>query len=151
METTTLIMGVFAVITLSMVVIAFVNYTKTISLGEKITTLQQEREIEMINLDHEILAISERIANSGQSINVEHDKLYRHIDSRVDKAIDQVSRQISDVYRHIEDDKCGDISQGRVDSIVERILEEISNQLSEMNQRIDDISGKSGEKEILAD
>ena len=102
MEITSFILGVCAVIVIMMVVGTFVNYMKTMSLRKEINGL--EREIENLYRDLETTERQLYDFGSGldQNLRDELEKLYRHIDSRVDKTNDGVSQQISDVYRQLD-------------------------------------------------
>ena len=102
MEITSFILGVCAVIVIMMVVGTFVNYMKTMSLKKEINGL--EREIENLHRDLETKERQLYDFGSGldQNLRDELEKLYRHIDSRVDKTNDEVSHQISDIWRQLD-------------------------------------------------
>jgi cell division protein FtsL len=102
MEITSFILGVCAVIVLMMVVGTFVNYMATMSLKKEINGLQ--REIENLYRDLETKEHQLYDFGSGldQNLRDELEKLYRHIDSRVDKTNDGVSQQIADIYRQLD-------------------------------------------------
>jgi len=95
MEITSFILGVCAVIVLMMVVGTFVNYMTTMSLKKDIIGLQREIE----NLYRDLETKESQLYNFGNELNQnrvdEEEKLYRHIDSRVDKVVDNVSREIA--------------------------------------------------------
>ena len=95
MEITSFILGVCAVIVLMMVVGTFVNYLTTSSLKKEINGLQKEVE----NLHRDLETKESQLYNFGNELNQnrvdEEEKLYRHIDSRVDKVVDNVSREIA--------------------------------------------------------
>ena len=102
MEITSFILGVCAVIVLMMVVGTFVNYMTTMSLKKEINGLQ--REIEHLHRDLETKETQLYDFGSGldQNLRDELERLYRHIDSRVDKTNDGVSQQIADIYRQLD-------------------------------------------------
>jgi len=102
MEITSFILGVCAVIVIMMVVGTFVNYMKTMSLKKEINGLQ--REIENLYRDLETKEHQLYDFGSGldQNLRDELEKLYRHIDSRIDKTNDGVSQQIADIYRQLD-------------------------------------------------
>jgi len=95
MEITSFILGVCAVIVLMMVVGTFVNYLTTSSLKKEINGLQKEVE----NLHRDLETKESQLYSFGNDLNQnrvdEEEKLYRHIDSRVDKVVDNVSREIA--------------------------------------------------------
>ena len=95
MEITSFILGVCAVIVLMMVVGTFVNYLTTSSLKKEINGLQKEVE----NLHRDLVTKESQLYSFGNDLNQnrvdEEEKLYRHIDSRVDKVVDNVSREIA--------------------------------------------------------
>ena len=102
MEITSFILGVCAVIVLMMVVGTFVNYMTTMSLKKEINGLQKEVE----NLHRDLETKERQLYDFGsgldQNLRDELEKLYRHIDSRVDKTVDGVSQQIADIYRQLD-------------------------------------------------
>jgi len=102
MEITSFILGVCAVIVLMMVVGTFVNYMTTMSLKKEINGLQ--REIENLHRDLETKETQLYDFGNGldQTLRDELEKLYRHIDSRVDKTQDGISQQIADIYRQLD-------------------------------------------------
>jgi len=102
MEITSFILGVCAVIVLMMVVGTLVNYMTTMSLKKEINGL--EREIEHLHRDLETKETQLYDFGNSQDQNLrdELEKLYRHIDSRVDKTVVGVSQQISDIYRQLD-------------------------------------------------
>ena len=95
MEITSFILGVCAVIVLMMVVGTFVNYLTTSSLKKEINSLQKEVE----NLHRDLETKESQLYSFGNDLNQnrvdEEEKLYGHIDSRVDKVVDNVSREIA--------------------------------------------------------
>ena len=97
MEITSFILGVCAVIVIMMVVGTLVNYMTTMSLKKEINGLQKEDE----NLYRTLQDTEQQLYSFGngldQNLRDEIERLYRHIDSRVDKTNDGVSHQISDI------------------------------------------------------
>jgi predicted Holliday junction resolvase-like endonuclease len=95
MEITSFILGVCAVIVLMMVVGTFVNYMTTKSLKKEINTLQRQLEYTLLDMEKK----ESQLYTFGNDLNQnrvdEEEKLYRHIDSRVDKVVDNVSREIA--------------------------------------------------------
>jgi division protein CdvB (Snf7/Vps24/ESCRT-III family) len=95
MEITSFILGVCAVIVLMMVVGTFVNYLTTSSLKKEINTLQRQLEYTLLDMEKK----ESQLYTFGNDLNQnrvdEEEKLYRHIDSRVDKVVDNVSREIA--------------------------------------------------------
>ena len=102
MEITSFILGVCAVIVIMMVVGTFVNYMKTMSLKKEINGLKRENE----NLYRDLETTERQLYDFGsgldQNLRDELERLYRHIDSRVDKTNDGVSHQISDLWRQLD-------------------------------------------------
>jgi predicted RNase H-like nuclease (RuvC/YqgF family) len=102
MEITSFILGVCAVIVLMMVVGTFVNYMTTSSLKKEINSLQKEVE----NLYRDLETKESQLYNFGDELNQnrvdEEEKLYRHIDSRVDKVVDNVSREIAYLNKMVD-------------------------------------------------
>ena len=102
MEITSFILGVCAVIVIMMVVGTLVNYMATKSLREEINSLKREDE----NLYRTLQDTEQQLYSFGngldQNLRDEIERLYRHIDSRVDKTNDGVSHQISDIYRQLD-------------------------------------------------
>ncbi|MDA9016546.1 hypothetical protein N9H63_00970 [bacterium] len=102
MEITSFILGVCAVIVLMMVVGTFVNYLTTSSLKKEINGLQKEVE----NLHRDLETKESQLYNFGNELNQnrvdEEEKLYRHIDSRVDKVVDNVSREIAYLNKMVD-------------------------------------------------
>ena len=102
MEITSFILGVCAVIVLMMVVGTFVNYMTTKSLKKEINGLQKEVENLYRDLETKERQLYDFGSGLDQNLRDELERLYRHIDSRVDKTNDGVSHQISDVYRQLD-------------------------------------------------
>jgi predicted RNase H-like nuclease (RuvC/YqgF family) len=102
MEITSFILGVCAVIVLMMVVGTFVNYMTTMSLKKEINGLQKEVE----NLHRDLKTKESQLYSFGNDLNQnrvdEEEKLYRHIDSRVDKVVDNVSREIAYLNKMVD-------------------------------------------------
>ena len=93
MEITSFILGVAAVITLLMVVVMFMNYMEIKNLQKQIDILQ--------NIDEAIVRDSSAIKDVCINYSTELDrdlrgeleKLYRHIDSRVDKLEEKTKKE----------------------------------------------------------
>jgi len=102
MEITSFILGVCAVIVLMMVVGTFVNYLTTSSLKKEINGLQREIEHLHRDLETKETQLYDFGNSQDQNLRDELEKLYRHIDSRVDKTNDGVSHQIADIYRQLD-------------------------------------------------
>ena len=102
MEITSFILGVCAVILIMMVVGTLVNYMTTKSLREEINSLKREDE----NLYRTLQDTEQQLYSFGngldQNLRDEIERLYRHIDSRVDKTNDGVSQQIAGIYRQLD-------------------------------------------------
>ena len=85
MEITSFILGVAAVITILMVVVAFMNFMEIKNLHKQIDILQSIDESIIRDND----ALENRCINYTDQLNNniqrELENLYRHIDSRVDK------------------------------------------------------------------
>jgi len=94
METTSFILGVAAVITLVMVVVAFMNYMEIKNLQKQINILQ--------NIDQELLRNAESMENRcidystnlDRNVRDELEKLYRYIDSRTDKLEEKTKKEL---------------------------------------------------------
>ncbi len=94
METTSFILGVAAVITLVMVVVAFMNYMEIKNLQKQINILQ--------NIDQELLRNTESMENRcidystnlDRNVRDELEKLYRYIDSRTDKLEEKTKKEL---------------------------------------------------------
>ena len=95
MEITSFILGVCAVIVLMMVVGTFVNYMTTKSLKKEIDSLQKQLEYTQMELEKKETQLYDFGHNIDRNLRDEMEKLYRHIDSRVDKVVDNVSREIA--------------------------------------------------------
>jgi len=102
MEITSFILGVCAVIVLMMVVGTFVNYMTTKSLKKEINGLQKEVENLYRDLETKERQLYDFGSGLDQNLRDELERLYRHIDSRVDKTNDGVSHQISDLWRQLD-------------------------------------------------
>ena len=102
MEITSFILGVCAVIIIMMVVGTLVNYMTTMSLKKEINGLQKEDE----NLYRTLQDTEQQLYSFGngldQNLRDEIERLYRHIDSRVDKTNAGVSQHIADIYRQLD-------------------------------------------------
>ena len=102
MELTSFILGVCAVIVTMMVVGTFVNFMTTKSLQKELTNLQRDNENlyrELTNKEGQLYNFSNQL---DQNLRDELEKLYRHIDSRVDKTHDGMSNQIADLWRQLD-------------------------------------------------
>jgi len=94
MEITSFILGVAAVITILMVVVAFMNFMEIKNLQKQINILQ--------NIDEAIIrdnnALEHRSINYTDQLNTntqrELENLYRHIDSRVDKLEEKTKKEL---------------------------------------------------------
>jgi len=102
MELTSFILGVCAVIVIMMVVGTLVNYMATMSLKKEINALQRENENLYRELENKERLLYDFSSQSDQLIRDELEKLYRHIDSRVDKTQDGISHQIADIWRQLD-------------------------------------------------
>ena len=103
MEITSFILGVCAVIVLMMVVGTFVNYMTTTSLKKEINALQKQLEYTHMDMEKKETQLWDGLNNIDRNLRDEMEKIYRHIDSRVDKSVDAMSKHISDI--HVELDK----------------------------------------------
>ena len=95
MELTSFILGVCAVIVIMMVVGTFVNYMKTLSLTKEITDLQKQLEYTNIEMEKQIGQVYDFCNELNRSLVEDNQKLNRHIDSRVDKVVDNLSNEIA--------------------------------------------------------
>ena len=102
MELTSFILGVCAVIVIMMVVGTLVNYMTTMSLKKEVNALQRENENIYRDLETKERQLYDFSSQSDQLIRDELEKLYRHIDSRVDKTQDGISHQIADIWRQLD-------------------------------------------------
>ena len=105
MEITSFILGVCAVIVLMMVVGTFVNYLTTKSLKKEITDLQKQLEYTQMDLEKKESQLYDFGNNIDRNRIDEQEKIYRHIDSRVDKSVDGMSKHVSELYRLIDEQK----------------------------------------------
>ena len=101
MEITSFILGVCAVIVLMMVVGTLVNYMTTMSLKKEINSLQKQLEYTQMNLEKSENQLYDFGNNIDRNRIDEQEKIYRHIDSRVDKTVDGMTNHISDIYREL--------------------------------------------------
>lgn len=93
METTSFILGVAAVITLVMVVVAFMNYMEIKNLQKQINILQNIDEAIARDLDtreRSYINYADQLNNNTQQ---ELEKLYRYIDSRTDKLEEKTKKE----------------------------------------------------------
>jgi len=102
MEITSFILGVCAVIVIMMVVGTLVNYMTTKSLKEEINNLQKQLEYIQMDMEKKESQLYDFGNNIDRNRMDEQEKLYRHIDSRVDKAVDSLNGYISDVWRQLD-------------------------------------------------
>ena len=93
MEITSFILGVAAVITILMVVVAFMNFMEIKNLHKQIDILQSIDEAIIRDND----ALENRCINYTDQLNNniqrELENLYRHIDSRVDKLEEKTKKE----------------------------------------------------------
>ena len=102
MEITSFILGVCAVIVLLMVVGTFVNYLTTKSLKKEINLLQKELEYTHMDLEKRSSELYDFGNNIDRNCKEENERLYSHIDSRVDKTINIMSEHVSEIYRQLD-------------------------------------------------
>ena len=102
MEITSFILGVCAVIVIMMVVGTFVNYMTTKSLKKEINSLQKQLEYTLMDLEKKESQLYDFGNNIDRNRIDEQERLYRHIDSRVDKAVDGLSNNLADIYRELD-------------------------------------------------
>jgi ferric iron reductase protein FhuF len=102
MEITSFILGVCAVIVLMMVVGTFVNYMTTKSLKKEIDSLQKQLEYTNMEMEKKERVFWENINNIDRNRIDEQEKIYRLIDSRVDKVVDNVSREIAHLHQMVD-------------------------------------------------
>ena len=101
MEITSFILGVCAVIVIMMVVGTFVNYMTTMSLKKEINSLQKQLEYTQMDLEKKESQLYDFGNNIDRNRIDEQEKIYRHIDSRVDKVVDGMTNHISDIYKEL--------------------------------------------------
>jgi len=101
MEITSFILGVCAVIVIMMVVGTFVNYMTTMSLKKEINSIQKQLEYTQMDLEKKESQLYDFGNNIDRNRIDEQEKIYRHIDSRVDKVVDGMTNHISDIYREL--------------------------------------------------
>ena len=102
MEITSFILGVCAVIVIMMVAGTFVNYMTTMSLKKEINYLQKQLEYTQMDLEKKETQLYDFGHNIDRNLRDEMEKLYRHIDSRVDKAVDGLSNHTAEIYRELD-------------------------------------------------
>ena len=106
MEITSFILGVCAVIILLMVVGMFMNNMKIKSLKADLENFKMnqlyEAGIMRTKVNDNERATYDSISEVQRTVDIDNDKLYRHIDSRVDKTVDNISQAIADIYRTID-------------------------------------------------
>jgi len=93
METLSFILGVAAVITLVMVVVTFMNYMEIKNLNREIVNLQNVGESIWRELDNKERKLYDSSTEQDRNIREELEKLYRHIDSRVDKLEEKTKKE----------------------------------------------------------
>ena len=102
MEITSFILGVCAVIVIMMVVGTFVNYMTTTSLKKEINSLNENIQHLKREIERKDNQIWDGLNNTDRNLRDEMEKIYRHIDSRVDKSVDAMSKHISDIHREFD-------------------------------------------------
>ena len=102
MEITSFILGVCAVIVIIMVVGTFVNYMTTTSLKKEINSLQKQLDFVQIDMEKKESEFWHNINNVDSNRIDEQEKIYRLIDSRVDKVTDNVSREIAHLHQMVD-------------------------------------------------
>jgi hypothetical protein len=106
MELTSFILGVCAVIMLLMVVGMFINNTQIKSLKADLENFKinqlYEAGIMRTKVNDNERETYNSISEVQRTLSLDNDKLYRHIDSRVDKTVDNVEQQLADIYRTID-------------------------------------------------
>lgn len=95
MELTSFILGVCAVIVLMMVVGTFVNYMTTMSLKKEINSLCKQLDYTNMEMEKQISQVYEFCNELNRNLSDDNQKLHRHIDSRVDKVVDNISHEIA--------------------------------------------------------
>lgn len=105
MELTSFILGVCAVIVVMMVVGTFMNYLTTKSLKKEITDLHKQLEYVHLDMEKKETQLWDGLNNIDRNRIDEEEKIYRHIDSRVDKSVDGISKHVSELYRLIDEQK----------------------------------------------
>jgi len=79
----------------------FVNYMTTMSLKKEINYLQKQLEYTQMDLEKKESQLYDFGNNIDRNRIDEQEKIYRHIDSRVDKVVDGMTNHISDIYREL--------------------------------------------------
>lgn len=102
MEITSFILGVCAVIAVMMVVGTFVNYMRTVSLKKEINSLQKEVENLYRDLETKESQLYSYCNELNQNRVDEQEKLYRHIDSRVDKMSVNIRYELNDLHQMVD-------------------------------------------------
>lgn len=106
MELTSFILGVCAVIMLLMVVGMFMNNMKIKSLKADLENFKMnqlyEAGIMRTKVNDNEREVFSSISELERTLSLDNDKLCRHIDSRVDKTVDNISQQLADIYRTID-------------------------------------------------
>lgn len=102
MELTSFILGVCAVIVIMMVVGTFVNYMTTVSLKKEINSLRKELEYTNMEMEKQITQVYDFCNELNRNLVEDNQKLNRHIDSRVDKVVDNLSREIGYINQMVD-------------------------------------------------
>jgi hypothetical protein len=148
MELTSFILGVCAVIMLLMVVGMFINNTQIKSLKADLENFKinqlYEAGIMRTKVNDNERETYNSISEVQRTLSLDNDKLYRHIDSRVDKTVDNVEQQLADIYRHID---------SRVDKTVDNVEQQLADIYRTIDQVDQNIKNKStnSNKELLVD
>ena len=99
MEITSFILGVCAVIVVTMVVGTFVNYMSTKQLKEHLDTLERDvhTEVQVLNqnLDKETAGLTDYVDSLHNISENNMNEIYRYIDSRMDKMEAKFKDQIA--------------------------------------------------------
>lgn len=109
METFYFLSGVCAVVILMAVVGTFVNYRTIGRLRNDLRGAYDAIDHLVNDLSNDIGRVEDELSRKEESLidytdslnnnlHVELEQIYRHIDSRVDKLTDSVSKQIADIY-----------------------------------------------------
>ena len=85
-----------------MVVGTFVNYMTTMSLKKEINSLQKQLEYIQMDMEKKESQLWDGLNNIDRNRIDEQEKIYRLIDSRVDKVVDNVSREISHLHQMVD-------------------------------------------------
>lgn len=105
MEITSFILGVCTVIIIVMVVGTFVNYMSTKSLREEINQLNRIIENQYDESEKLQTILTNYVDGLHKLSEDSVNELYRHIDSRVDKTINNMNEDIAEIYRQLDSNK----------------------------------------------